>query len=478
MTDSIANLRRRANKEDQALLDELASARTQYSVQSLRGPGKAGIEQHQTNLKTLEQQIETLENQVSSRSAEFRTQSKPITLDAVQQAIPANAVLVEFASYRQYDAKNKPGSRHYAVYVLTNNGEPLFAELGEADAIEKAITTLRAYLPNGKSNIEKEIKPAARALDELVMRPVRKLIGDKKLLLIAPDGALNLIPFDALVDENGKYLVESYEISYLTSGRDLLRLQNGITSKQSPMIIADPDFADGPGPQLGDQAFNPLPRLKATADEANQIKTELDGATVLMRQQATKQALESVNRPAILHIATHGFFLSNESGNQTEEQRIAVRVKLEQGESAGVKLENPLLRSGLFFAGANAKGEAGTLTALEATGLDLWGTKLVVLSACDTGVGEVKNGDGVYGLRRALVLAGSESQMMSLWPVSDEGTRELMVGYYEALKAKEGRSAGLRAVRLAMLKNPARSHPFYWASFILSGEWANLDGKR
>jgi CHAT domain-containing protein len=115
---------------------------------------------------------------------------------------------------------------------------------------------------------------------------------------------------------------------------------------------------------------------------------------------------------------------------------------------------------------------------MEAAGLDLWGTKLVTLSACDTGVGDVKNGDGVYGLRRALVLAGSESQIISLWPVSDVGTRDLMAAYYEALKEGQGRSAGLRTVRLELLSQPERSHPYYWASFIQSGEWANLDGKR
>ncbi len=114
------------------------------------------------------------------------------------------------------------------------------------------------------------------------------------------------------------------------------------------------------------------------------------------------------------------------------------------------------------------------MTALEASQLDLWGTKLVVLSACDTGVGEVKNGNGVYGLRRALVLAGSESQMMSLWSVSDVGTRELMVEYYTRLKAGEGRSEALRNTQLKMLKDPKRQHPFYWASFIQSGEWKKL----
>jgi CHAT domain-containing protein len=147
-------------------------------------------------------------------------------------------------------------------------------------------------------------------------------------------------------------------------------------------------------------------------------------------------------------------------------------------------VEIPLLRSGLALAGANLRrGRAsaeddGILTALEAAGLDLWGTKLVVLSACDTGVGEVKVGEGVYGLRRALVLAGAETQVMSLWPVSDTGTRDLMVEYYKALQGGEGRGEGLRRVQLEMIKSRGRRHPFYWAGFIQSGEWGNLEGKR
>ena len=171
------------------------------------------------------------------------------------------------------------------------------------------------------------------------------------------------------------------------------------------------------------------------------------------------------------------------------------------------QIENPLLRSGLALAGANlsknGESDDGIPTAQEAAGLDLWGTKLVVLSACDTGVGEVKNGEGVYGLRRALVLAGSETQVMSLWPVSDKGTRDLMIEYYRRLLRGEERSVALRQVQLRMLasqvggeKGPNRllvtkglpgatakdqkqardySHPYYWASFIQSGEWRKLD---
>jgi CHAT domain-containing protein len=135
--------------------------------------------------------------------------------------------------------------------------------------------------------------------------------------------------------------------------------------------------------------------------------------------------------------------------------------------------ENPLLRSGLAFAGANklASGDDdGILTAMEASGLDLWGTKLVVLSACETGVGKVTNGDGVYGLRRALVIAGAETLVMSLWQVDDLATRDLMTGYYKKLGAGAARSGALRDVQLELLAKDKYAHPYYWASFLPAGD--------
>jgi CHAT domain-containing protein len=166
-----------------------------------------------------------------------------------------------------------------------------------------------------------------------------------------------------------------------------------------------------------------------------------------------------------------------------------------------VNNENPLLRSGLIMAGANQKqsgaGEDGVLTAAEAAGLNLWGTKLVVLSACETGLGDVVNGAGVYGLRRALVLAGSETQVMSLWQVDDAATRDLMADYYTRLQRNEGRTEAMRQAQLTMLRSETgsrakptrtlthdtaatsarRAHPFYWAAFISSGDWRSMNGK-
>ena len=193
--------------------------------------------------------------------------------------------------------------------------------------------------------------------------------------------------------------------------------------------------------------------------------------------RATESALKQIAAPRLLHLATHGFFLSEPGAVATGPvAQVATR-----GIIANAKIDNPLLRSGLALAGANRRGDAGDdgiLTALEASGLNLWGTKLVVLSACDTGLGEVRNGEGVYGLRRAFVLAGAESMIMSLWPASDYATRKLMTEYYRNLKQGMGRGAALRQVQLDMLKRNRQLHPFYWANFIQSGEWANLDGKR
>jgi CHAT domain-containing protein len=200
----------------------------------------------------------------------------------------------------------------------------------------------------------------------------------------------------------------------------------------------------------------------------------------LTGQQATESALKRVDAPRILHIATHGFFL-NAADQPAPQPKSGVAMSSVRGISGQARIENPLLRSGLALAGANAStrsGEDGILTALEASSLNLWGTKLVTLSACDTGLGAVKTGEGVYGLRRAFVLAGAESLVMSLWPVSDYVTREMMSAYYGGLKRGLGRTDALRKVQLDMLKLKNRRHPSYWASFILSGEWANLTGVR
>jgi CHAT domain-containing protein/Tfp pilus assembly protein PilF len=504
MAGSLVALRGRMDAGDRAALDRLGAATSELAALALRGPGQMPFAEYRTRLTSLEEQREALEADISERSAEFRAQSRPVTLSAVEAAIPERAALVEFAVFQPFDATaavgavSAFGSSRYIAYVLRRQGAVQWKALGSTEEIDGAVAALRGALRDPKRG---DVKQRARELDRKVMQPVRAMVGDATQLLVSPDGELNLIPLEALVDEEGRYLVERYAISYLTAGRDLLRLQVPRASHSEPLIVADPFFgepltvaaADAVGANLKRVSTKTARRsittardlshvyfapLSGTGEEARIIKSLFPAARVLTGTHATKAELAHADAPSILHVATHGFFLQEAGGDATSTGNPR---SLTSSAGETVAIQNPLLRSGLALSGANLDShatEGGILTALEAANLNLWGTKLVTLSACDTGVGEVHSGEGVYGLRRAFVLAGAETLVMSLWPVSDYVTREMMTGYYRGLQTGLGRGDALRQTQLAMLARPNRRHPFYWAAFIQAGEWANLDGRR
>jgi len=500
-TDTLSVLRRHSDPEDQALLDQLKDATSQLAQVALQGPRNQSLEEHRKTLRDLQERKEKLENAISHHNEAFRAQDQAVTLEAVQSAIPTDSGLLEFLTYSPYDPNAETtaqmyGDLRYAVYVLHHNGAPKGVDLGPAKAIDDSIEQFRAALRDpGRTDAQQ----LAQVVAAKVLEPIQPLIAADKRLLISPDGQLNLIPFEALLDVKGRYLVERFSITYLATGRDLLRMQVPHPGWGVPVILADPLFGEPKQTVVADARMLQPRRvrgratrrsvttgadfsslyfapLEGTRAEARSIQALFPQARLLAGGQASATALEQLKAPKILHIATHGFFLLD-TGRQT------ARRNGGQGaaESETADLLNPLLRSGLALSGANLtrdrKGD-GILTALEASNLDLWGTKLVTLSACDTGVGEVKNGEGVYGLRRSFFLAGAETLVMSLWPVSDYVTREMMTSYYSGLRRGLGRGEALRRAELAMLKRKGRQHPFYWASFIQSGEWANLDGRR
>jgi CHAT domain-containing protein/Tfp pilus assembly protein PilF len=477
LIDTFAAVRQRiAKASDQSLLDRLNATTTELGRVALSTSGRQHAVARQNAIKDLESKKDRLETELADHSAEFRAEMQPVTLEAVQRAIPERSALLEFTIFRPFDPRAERNSEaygppHYAAYVVRPHAAPRGVDLGPTEPIDAAIDSLRQALRNPKRT---DVKERARAVDARVMQPLRASFDGVTRLLISPDGELNLVPFEALVDEHGRYLIERYSTSYLTSGRDLLRMQATRAAHSAPVIFADPIFGEPAttsgrpqedavapashsvttGKDLSAVYFAPL---AATAEEARAIKALFPDATLFTGQQATKTALQHVKGPRMLHIATHGFFLRD----------------------AHLTVENPLLRSGLALAGANLTHDSpgsGMLTALEASGVNLWGTKLVTLSACDTGIGQVRNGEGVYGLRRAFVLAGAETVVMSLWAVSDTIARETMVSYYTGLRAGRGRGDALRHAKLWMLKRPGRQHPFYWASFIQSGAWTSLDG--
>jgi CHAT domain-containing protein/predicted negative regulator of RcsB-dependent stress response len=466
LTDNIQTLRANLTPQDQILLDELANIRAQLSSLLFTGAGSDNPQQYQQEITNLKARAERIETALANRSAQFRTQAQSVTIESVQGLIPNDGVLVEIVLYQPHDQTKKDwGQPRYIAYILPKQGSPQWVDLGDATTINSAIVNFRRTIV-GRSN---NVRNTGKELYDLVFAPIRRVVGNTPKILLSPDSQLNLIPFAALTDENGQYLLENFSIIYFSTGRDLIRLENSVKSRQTPVVIADPDY-DNPGVAPSGQIFpssrsvssqrssqlatvkvGPLP---GTAAEARAIAPLLQGVTVLTGRNATENAIKQVQGPMLLHIATHGFFFEN------------------------IKTENPLLRSGLALAGFNPRqsgSEDGVLTALEASSLDLYGTKLVVLSACETGLGEVANGEGVYGLRRAFVMAGTETQIISLWAVDDFGTMDLMVGYYRGIYKGEPRAAALREQQLKMLANTRYEHPFFWAPFIPSGDWREVE---
>lgn len=495
MTQEMSILRRHLKPEDRTLFDQLQEARSRFAQLAFEGAGQGDPKEYLEEVNKLRDEIELLENQTVARSSEYRSASLPVTIENVQDLIPPNAALVELVTYQLFEPRAKTdkerfGAPRYAAYVLRRQGPPDFVDLGEAAPIDEDIIKLRAALRNLGEN--EKLRQYARAVDREVMAPIRKLLGDSRTIFLSTDGALILVPFGALLDEENHYLIEKYSLVHLTSGRDLLRLQTHTPAKHPPVVIASPLFDlrvagdNGGAPAdkdfvqgrrgLFQQHFEPL---TGTLEEGAEVAKIL-GVRPLIEEGATEKALKQVSGPRILHIATHGFFIPG--GQQVVTGRSSttghVSFSLAVASASG---DNPLLRAGLALAGANqlrgGDGENGILTALEAAGLDLSGTKLVTLSACETGLGEIQNGEGVYGLQRAFLLAGAESQVMSLWKVNEDATRSLMVKYYRHLAAGESRSEALRQVQLEMLKGKDYSHPYFWASFIESGDWRSLDGK-
>lgn len=472
-----------SNRADKYLLDRLAQARSRLANLLLRGPAE-NMAAYKTQTEAVWQQIDELEGQISQRSSAYRAATTPVTVADVQARLGAGTALVEIVMYAWPDWRARPGPEQwsaprYAAYVLTAQGPPRVVDLGPADVIDENVRTLQAALALHRANVHE----ASRVLDTQVMQPVRALLGDARRVYLSPDGALNLVPFEALLDENGRYLVERFSFTYLDSGRNLVQHASRKPTGAAMMVVANPAF-DASRPAVASAApvstgrrsrdmdshvFSPLP---GTAREAAMLRRLFPHARVLTGEAATETAVKSAQAPLILHIATHGFFLPDQDIGPSPERVFWSRHEGSRLAANGSPVEMPLVRSGLALAGANqlrSGNDDGILTALELSSMNLDGTQLVVLSACDTGMGSTETGKGVFGLRRALVLAGAATQVVSLWKVDDAATTDLMNAYYERLLAGEGRSEALHEVQRAFLRDPERAHPYYWGGFIVSG---------
>jgi CHAT domain-containing protein/lipopolysaccharide biosynthesis regulator YciM len=405
-----------------------------------------------------------------------------VTVQLLADHLPPKSALIEFVSIPDYDAKTKKwtDTYHYLAFVLTPDARVTLVDVGESKKVNAAIRaalvaiadpTFRHDLKTHTSNVDSQLTD----LYTLLLRPLEAALGGCKWLVVSPDGELSKVPFAALRTPEGHYLIEQMTVSYVASGRDLLRGASEDKPTTDLLLVSNPAFDDQKvlhqptgsedAVRAGDysERFEPLP---GTAEEARVVPTLLSGSQqVLQGKEATESALRSAKAPKVLHLATHGFFLKDEKisppdprslmngfGPSPERGKGGLRTIAAGNEHPTLQV-NPMVRSGLALAGANyAKevkaGDDGLLTALEVSGMNLYSTDLVVLSACETGVGDVQVGEGVYGLRRAFVLAGAKNLVMSLWAVNDKITLQQMEEFYRGYAAGKSPAVALRAAQL------------------------------
>ncbi len=433
----------------------------------------------------------------------YRTRLAPATIDMIQRALPARSALIEYVRYSVFDPVrtgkgNSWKGERYAALVLTDDAKPQWFDLGSAQEVEQSVAALRGELTPPDANLRDVVRlsveplnteglqAAIKNLHQLLVVPWRRMLQETKLMLIAPDGALNLIPFRLLVDSESTGLADDLVINVLYSGRELLPRDEEQRSTSDIVVIANPDFeaniedktASFSGQLVGSGTFS---RLPGTHDEAVAIEGLFENVVSLENSNATVDALLGVHGPAILHVATHGVFtpLRRAEPERTTDFLVNGEELVVFVSEAPSALENPMLYSGLVLAGANkaVQGRAyGIVSALEIAGLDLRGTRLAVLSACETGVVTSTQGEEFAGLRRALAIAGAESQVTSLWKVSDDATSELMTYYYGFLLDGYGRADALQRAQGQVKQQPKWKHPFYWAAFVASGDWRPIEG--
>lgn len=390
-------------------------------------------------------------------------------LAEVVEALPEGGALIEFIRYRHITAPGRFENRYGAI-VVRSDGPPVWVPLDPAEAVEEAMAlyarAVRAEPADG------EMEAFLTALGQGIWDPLLPHLPEEgKPLILSPDGDLNFLSFATLLGPGGRLVGEVWPITYVSSGRDLLRSVRP-TRREAMEIVANPDFQTpsttavaamrdpGGGAAvamrgvLGRIGLSPLPGTKEEATALHELVADRWGWRLSshMEASADEESVNAVASPGILHLATHGFYLPRTG--RTDALERARGYWLEAGEAArapvlesfsDVVLDQPMHRSGIALAGAAATlrewsagriletSNDGILTAAEMARLDLAGTWLVVLSACETGLGEARSGEGVLGMRRGLLEAGTQHLFLTLWPVADAETARYMLDFYRAL---------------------------------------------
>jgi CHAT domain-containing protein len=526
-----------AGRDDlEPLFNELQRASSQLATLALSKPEPELAEARRRQLADLAAEVERLEQDLASRSAAYRQAMRRVSLENLREALPDDAVLVDYLQYTFTDGP-PPGDEgtqqttaapvkelRLAAFVVRREGPVKLVDLGSSTEIEAAIDAWRSDFGRTQRGAE-----AGLALRRQVWDPIERLLEESvaaggplpKTVLVSPDGALGRLPLAALPGkEPGSYLLEAWPIAVIAAPQilpELLADEDPLSEKvEKPQppgnmlalggVNYDSASAEAAGPKkafarravrdASDALFTELPGAKGEIASIEKTYREVFGDAGILTLQGAAATEEALRREAprhlYLHLATHGFFAAPKYQSALHEDVSALET-LEGDRSAQQTVAGyyPGLLSGIALAGANhppAEGDDGILTAEEVATLNLSGADLVVLSACETGLGEVADGEGLLGLQRAFQIAGARTVVASFWKVPDAATRDLMERFYDNLWNKDmGKLEALREAQLWMLRDrgprglvdpeknetapPQRLPPYYWAAFILSGDW-------
>ena len=420
-----------------------------------------GAKTDSDELHQIAKRISEIQRSFAQRIASFGgvRRSSQTSIDSLRSALSGDRVLIDFLRFE--DPKLPRDARAcYAALVLADSADAVIVRISDATGIDRVVEGLRtAIATNNESALEENTK----ILSEKLWSPIASRIpANSTKLAIGPDGVLNFLSFAALQDPDGKFIVEKYDIAYVGSGRDLAR--SGASQKAKTLaVFADPVFDESNTKEqtrelamrsaeadvFGTINLPPLPGTKEESEVLQAVAKASDwDMQAYLGRDATEARIRSVAKPGILHLATHGFYLNSFTASQSGERGMqVVAAQTDDEDKAAKNGVDPMRASGVALTGAQATLKSwsrkvapdpetdGVLTAEEVAGLDLKGTWLVTLSACETGVGEARSGEGVFGLRRAFMMAGAENLLMTLWPVSDETTAKIMADFYKEVLA-------------------------------------------
>ncbi len=419
-------------------------------------------------MDSLAQLANGLEKSLTLESRAFASALAPraITWQQVRSRLDPHAGAVEILRFRDVDNAWREHTR-YAALVLRGDreGAPVLVPLAPGDSLENGWYTDYTRLQTPPRSGEDGEYARLRSLSwQRYWAPLHDAVQGLRRVTIAPDGVYHLVSLDILAPEGGRFVGEDLEVRRTTSTRTLLDSASTREPRRTALLIGAPDFG-GRGPISENASRSAWSPLRHSAEEVQDIAALLRKrrweVRVLTGAEATETAVAS-SSPGLLHVSTHGYF--REDTSRVEDPVLRELVSSAQYHEA-------YLQSGVVFAGANEDREDpandGTLTALEASSLNLTETALVVLSACETGRGSVRTGEGVYGLQRGFLLAGARAVLMSLWKVEDGITRELMASFYAAWLRTHDASASLReAIRVLRRARPWLS-PADWGGFVV-----------